>query len=77
VENLNGTVLNPPNVTECEDAGQKELPGNILQIAPNNWLEAGDQIVIAGEVENVTLVEVFLFREALEWHKDSGKISFF
>jgi hypothetical protein len=58
-------------LTSCENAGQKKLPDNILQLYPDKLLEAGDQIVVAGEVENMALVEVFLFREALEWHSIS------
>jgi hypothetical protein len=54
----------------CKDAsaGQKELPANILQLYPDKLLENGDQILVTGEVENGTHVEVFLFREALELH---------
>jgi hypothetical protein len=65
--------LNPKS-EDCQGAGQKPLPGNILQLYPDNLLAPGDHILVTGEVENAELVEVFIFREALAWHGTSKKI---
>jgi len=66
---------------KCPNAGQKALPGNILQLynprpdptTTNNLLRVNDKIVVTGVVENATQVEVHLFREALEFNEISKK----
>jgi hypothetical protein len=73
VEHLDNPVLNPSNVEECKGAGQKNLTGNIYKLDSDQLFVSGDliEITVAGKVENETLVEVFLFHEALKFHKDS------
>ena len=61
----------------CSGAGQKQLPANILQLYPDNLLDVGNQIVVQGKVGNAELIEVFLFREALEWNRISERIKLF
>jgi len=54
-------------------ASKKPLPSNMLQLYPYNLLEPGDEIVVKGKVGDDELVEVWLFREALAWHRISGQ----